>query len=240
MLPNGNLLITSSEGGRVFEVTPDRRVVWQWVPPYLPMRVIRYPEDRCPQLAALGPMDSQPVSRTDRPLWVDIELGQFAFRKDYRVATKYGLVREILHRPIGCRDLLLPVDPVIQVAYGFDDSALDGAPASASFRVSVRDLASDETRVVIEDTLPSTGEEIFRDRYVAVPGFGLRRAELCIEAWIEGEDEDGDLHRSVFMSNPRFYSRVRAQLTRKWKERRMSLQEQTLEQRQLHAIGYVQ
>lgn len=240
ILPNGNLLITSSEGGRVFEVTPDRQVVWQWVPPYLPMRVIRYPAEHCPQLAALGPMDAQPVIRTDRPLWVDIELGQFAFRDDYRVVTLYGLVREVLHEPTGCRDLLLPVDPVIQVAYGFDDSALDGAPAAASFRLSVRDLATDETRVVIEDTLSSTGDEIFRDRYVAVPGFGLKRAELCIEAWIEGESEDGDLHPSVFMSNPRFYSRVRAQLTRKWKERRMSLQEQTLEERQLRAIGYVQ
>ena len=75
---------------------------------------------------------------------------------------------------------------------------------------------------------------------MAVPGFGLKRAELCIDAWIEGESGDGDLHPSVFMTNPRFYSRVRAQLTRKWKERRMSLQEQTLEERQLRAIGYVQ
>jgi hypothetical protein len=75
---------------------------------------------------------------------------------------------------------------------------------------------------------------------VAVPGFGLKRAELCIEARVEGGDGDGRLHPSVFMSNPRFYSRVRAQLTRKWKERQMSLQEQTLQERQLRAIGYVQ
>lgn len=240
ILPNGNLLITSSEGGRVFEVTPEKRLVWQWVPPYLPMRVLRYPADFCPQLAALGSMDTQPVIRTDRPDWVDIELGQFAFRDDYRVATLYGLVREVLHRPTGCRELLLPVDPVVQVAYGFDDAALDGAPAAASFRLSVRDLASDETRVVIEDTLHPTGEEIFRDRYAAVPGFGLRRAELCIDAWIEGPGGDGDLHPAVFMTNPRFYSRVRAQLTRRWKERQTSLQEQMLEERQLRAIGYVQ
>jgi Arylsulfotransferase (ASST) len=238
VMPNGNLLITSSEGGRVFEVTPERQVVWQWVPPYLPMRVVRYPADHCPQLQSLGPMDTEPVIRNDRPRWIDIELGQFAFRNDYRVATLYGLVREVLRTPSGCRELLLPVDPVIQVAYGFDDSALDGAPASASFRLSVRELGSDQTRVVIDDTLRPTDEEIFRDRYAAVPGFGLKRAELCLEAWVEGED--GDLHPSVFMSNPRFYSRVRAQLTRKWKERRMSLQEQSLQERQLRAIGYVQ
>lgn len=240
ILPNGNLLITSSEGGRVFEVTPDRQIVWQWVPPNLPMRVVRYPADHCPQLAALGPMDPTPVIRTDRPRWVDIELGQFAFRDDYRVATLYGLVREVLHEPSGCRELLLPVDPVIQVAYGFDDSTLEGAPASASFRLIVRDLATGEERVVIDDVLESRGDEVFRDRYAAVPGFGLRRAELCIEAWAEGGSGDGDLHPSVFMSNPRFYSRVRAKLTRKWKERRISLQEQTLQERQLRALGYVQ
>ena len=30
-LPNGNLLITVSEAGYVFEVTPERKVVWSYV-----------------------------------------------------------------------------------------------------------------------------------------------------------------------------------------------------------------
>ncbi len=240
VLPNGNVLITSSEGGRVFEVTPEKQIAWQWIPPYLPMRVIRYPAVFCPQLAALGPLDSRAVNRSDRHPWVDIELGQYAFGGDYRVATLYGLVREVLLDPSGCRELLLPVDPVLQVAYGFDDTALEGAPASASFRVTVRDLATGETRVVIDDTLHPSGDEIFRDRYVAVPGFGLKRAELCIEASAGGGRGIGELHPSVFLSNPRFYSRVRAQLNRKWKESRISLQEQALQERQLRAIGYVQ
>lgn len=32
-LPNGNTLITESDGGRIFEVTPDKRIVWQFVDP---------------------------------------------------------------------------------------------------------------------------------------------------------------------------------------------------------------
>ena len=52
-LPNGNVLISSSQGGRVFEITPDREIVWQWTPPYHPMRPERYPWDHCPQLAGL-------------------------------------------------------------------------------------------------------------------------------------------------------------------------------------------
>jgi len=240
VLPNGNLLVTSSEGGRAFEITPEKEMVWEWIPPYLPMRVVRYPADHCPQLAALGPVDQQPVIRSGRQRWVDIELGQFAFRNDYRVETLYGLVREVLHEPAGCRDLLLPVDPVIQVAYGFDDSRLVGAPATASFRLTVRNLADDQTRVVINDTVSSSGDEVFHDRYVAVSGLGLKRVELCVEAWTDDRTGAKGLHRSVFMSNPRAYSRKRAKRVRGWKESRISLQEQTLQERQLRALGYVQ
>ena len=46
-------MVTSSRGGRVFEVTRDGRIVWQWTPSYLPMRDARYPYDHCPQLAKL-------------------------------------------------------------------------------------------------------------------------------------------------------------------------------------------
>jgi len=53
-LSNGNTLITSSCGQRVFEVTPDSKIVWEWVPEYAPMRPNRYPYNYCPQLKALG------------------------------------------------------------------------------------------------------------------------------------------------------------------------------------------
>jgi hypothetical protein len=238
VLPNGNLLVTSSEGGRAFEVTPDKRTVWQWIPPYLPMRAVRYAPDHCPQLAALGAPDRSPVDRDDRPQWVDIELGQFTFRKDYRVETLYGLVREVLKRPKGCAELLLPFDPVVQVAYGFDDRKLDGAPESASFRVTVQRLDGGPIRSVVDDTIDSTSPEPFRDRYVAVSGFGLQRVELCIAVATDPTAEA--LHRSVFMTNPRSYSRRRSILVRGWREERLSEQEKDLQERQLRAIGYVQ
>jgi len=243
VLPNGNLLVTSSEGGRSFELTPGKKKVWEWIPPFLPMRPIRYPIDHCPQFEALGMPNPTPVKRNDRQPWVDIELGQFSFRKDYRVATLHGLVREVLRQPTGCSELFLPVDPVVQVAYGFDDTNLDGAPMSAGFRLTVQPAGGGETRVVIDETLASDGEEIFRDRYIAVPGLGLKRVELCVEAWAEENGIEGngaELHASVFMTNPRFYSRKRATLTREWKEKRMTLQEQALQERQLRAIGYVE
>ena len=57
---------------------------------------------------------------------------------------------------------------------------------------------------------------------------------------MEGRDPDEPLHPSIFLTNPRFYSQPRAQLARQWKERRLSLQEQSLQERQLRAIGYVE
>jgi len=33
-LPNGNTLITETEGGRAFEVTSDKRIVWEFRSPY--------------------------------------------------------------------------------------------------------------------------------------------------------------------------------------------------------------
>lgn len=240
VLPNGNVLVTSSEGGRVFEISPNKEKLWEWIPPYLPMRVTRYPADYCPQLVALGPLDERPVKRTDRRRWVDVELGQFAFREDYRVETLYGLVREVLKEPAGCRELLLPPQPVIQVAYGFDDLKLDGAPDEARFLVTVRELSGDKVRTVIDGTMESGGDEVFRDQYAAVPGLGMKRVELCLAVEIPGGTEGEALHRSVFMTNPRFYSQPRAQLRRQWKDRRLSLQEQSLQERQLRAIGYVE
>ncbi len=60
-LINGNTLITSSCGGRVFEVTPRGQIVWEWAPVFSPMRPNRYPYDFCPQLKQLGKSRETPV-----------------------------------------------------------------------------------------------------------------------------------------------------------------------------------
>ena len=51
-LPNGNTLICESAGRRVFEVTPDKETVWEYVG--CGPRSYRYPYDHCPQTAGLG------------------------------------------------------------------------------------------------------------------------------------------------------------------------------------------
>src|SRR5262249_56266412 len=59
-LPNGNVLVPSTRGGRVFEVTAAGALVWEWVPPYEPVRAERVGADACPQLAAPAPRAAAP------------------------------------------------------------------------------------------------------------------------------------------------------------------------------------
>ena len=55
-LPNGNTLICESEGSRIFEVTPECEIVWEYAVEWHRIlgRAYRYPYDYCPQLKALG------------------------------------------------------------------------------------------------------------------------------------------------------------------------------------------
>jgi hypothetical protein len=54
-LPNGNTLITEAWHGRIFEVTPEKETVWEYVVPQgRANRAYRYPYDYCPQTDALG------------------------------------------------------------------------------------------------------------------------------------------------------------------------------------------
>ena len=59
-LPNGNTMITEGSGGRIFEVTTDHEIVWEYISPYFGMdnrgnnvyRAYRVPYDWVPQLDA--------------------------------------------------------------------------------------------------------------------------------------------------------------------------------------------
>jgi hypothetical protein len=60
-LPNGNTIICAGANGRVFEVTPEHEIVWEYISPYIgsPLshygvfRAHRYGPDFCPQFEQL-------------------------------------------------------------------------------------------------------------------------------------------------------------------------------------------
>ena len=60
-LPNGNVLIREADGRRIFEVTPEKEIVWEFVTETKSYRAFRIPYDYCPQLAALAKPSEVPV-----------------------------------------------------------------------------------------------------------------------------------------------------------------------------------
>lgn len=67
-LPNGNTFITEGVGGRLFEVTPEKEVVWEFISPFGPKatyiyyRGYRYPYEYVPQLPK---PDETPIPKLD-------------------------------------------------------------------------------------------------------------------------------------------------------------------------------
>ena len=68
-LPNGNTLITEGSGGRLIEVTPDHRIVWEYISPHFGQfarfnmiyRAYRLPYEWVPQLDAPKETPVEPV-----------------------------------------------------------------------------------------------------------------------------------------------------------------------------------
>ena len=63
-LKNGNTLITENFGSRIFEVTRDGEIVWEYALPAegLSVHGYRHPYDHCPQMAGLPRASEEPVA----------------------------------------------------------------------------------------------------------------------------------------------------------------------------------
>lgn len=71
-LPNGNTFITEGSDGRLFEVTPEHEIVWEYHSPYfgkqlanMVYRAYRYPYEYCPQAPKPEEKAIAPVDNTD-------------------------------------------------------------------------------------------------------------------------------------------------------------------------------
>lgn len=71
-LPNGNTFITEGSDGRLFEITPDHEIVWEYHSPYfgkqlanMVYRAYRYPYEYCPQAPKPEEKAIAPVDNTD-------------------------------------------------------------------------------------------------------------------------------------------------------------------------------
>lgn len=181
-LPNGNVLITSSRGGRTFEITRAGRVVWEWAPPFDTTRSRRYDHDHTPQLVAMGTPDLSAVRPDPGYRYIDNDVYRFArrgLRRDMRLG---GEKISVLKHNNDCRTMVLPLGAQASLAYGLDTNRLndqDHDGYSAQFRLEIRRPGSPESVVAFADTVDLSAQ-MWRTRAVDVAEFSLQSIDLCV------------------------------------------------------------
>jgi hypothetical protein len=236
LLPGNTTLIASSRGGRVFEIMPDGRFVWEWVPPFNPMRVARLPYDHCPQLAALQRSPETPVRSKNRKPHVDHDLYRFEDirRADERMIE--GREKHLLRSLDGCRELLMPVGPSLRVEFGFDKNLLEGRDLRARFQLTV--ATDGQPPETLMDVMVNTGDpELWLRRPINLKQYELQRLTMCLSTSVEGAIGDGE--QPAAWAIPSIQSR-RERLVYVDRRRRITDQERRVREQNLEALGYVE
>jgi hypothetical protein len=235
-LPGGNIFIASSHGGRVFEITPAGEIVWEWVPPHMPMRPQRLPYDYCPQLAALPrPVETEVRVEGHRRPFVDVDLYRFSLSEDFVTRVVAGNSRRLVRGDNECRELLIPPGASMWLEFGIDEERLEGRWVEARFRLTV-DTGNGVPETLLDRTLNPESVSPWRGRDLRLGRFANQLVKMCVATEAQGEMEDP--LEMVAWANPRIYSRVQ----RPFEENpeRLNKQERRLRKQQLEALGYVQ
>jgi hypothetical protein len=244
VLPNGNVLVGSSHGGRAFEITPEGRIVWQWIPPYLPMRPERYRYDHCPQMASLKRAEPGRIPSRLRHAFVDQELHNFAVSGEYEVRRINGRKRTVILPEIRCRELIVPHGSTVGLSYGLDQSRLGRSKLSARFRFTLRPVAGEEpdggeTTILHEDLVSYDSDELWRRKWIRLGPPPYRRVEMCVDVEVDGKVKADHVQKIVFVENIRIDSRDRPRLPKEFRKWKLTPQERKIQEQQLKALGYV-
>jgi len=233
-LPGGNILITSSHGGRAFEITPSGQMVWEWTPPYLPMRVQRVPLDFCPQLADMERQHEIMVDRTHGMPFIDDELFAFALAEERIDRVVNGEERRVMAVTEGCRELLIPPEAKLIVEFGLDKERVGRRKLGARFTVSLE--GEGFFSVVVDKRLTSSSAKLWGRRRVSLEGLAFRRVNMCLAVDVTGKEPGHD--GAAIWGVPRVISKI---YQHKFKNERRSLdaREEQLRRQQLEALGYV-
>ena len=233
-LPGENILITSSNGGRVFEITPGGRIVWEWAPPFNPMRLERLPSDHCPPLAALAPPDAAARRHRARRRYVDTGLYRFdrPFETEMRIVD--GKKKKLLESNNGCRQLLIPPQASVRASFGIDDGSLGNRYLKVGFRMTIEGEGG--VRLLVDETLASDAESLWLQRRAPLGAYAYEHVELCIATVVEGENDD--LGEFAMWANPVIKSKS-MRPARLQPVIQITEQERRLREQQLKALGYV-
>jgi len=234
ILPGGNRLICSSQGGRAFEVTPDGDIVWEWTPPFLPMRLERVSYDHCPQLAEMSVADPIEVRPTDDRPFVDIDLYKLGLVNDTERRDVGGKERRVMSWNTGCRKLVIPPDATLKVDFGIDEAQLRRRSVTGRFRLTIASGGPPET--LLDVMMDSASDKLWRRQTFALDELAYHGVEMCIATDAEGEAEASV---ELFLWGVPVISSSTQRPTLKAREERITDQERKLRDQQLEALGYV-
>jgi len=234
-LQGKNVLITSSHGGRVFEVNPRGRIVWEWVPPYLPMRVERVAYNYCPQLVDLPvPAESEVIPEDGHP-FVDSDLYSFDFKWQTEKKKIDGRTRRLIRSIDGCRDLRIPGGAVLRTEFGFDGERIDGRAVEARFRLTIDDHER-PPETLVDVLLDESSDPLWRRQTVSIARYAFRQVTMCIDTEVDGDFTDPE--GVVLWANPQVLSAADRE-RKAGRSQRISDQEKRLREQQLRTLGYV-
>lgn len=239
-LANGNVLFTSSESGRASEVTVGGEVVWEWVPPYLPMRVERLAFDHCPQFAGIKKFEAIEVPLVRTFPFIDLEVYAFTIPEEQESLTLHGRDWWVIPENNGCRELWLPSNAAITFDYGLNHELLGGEDITAHFTATMTSRENGVARVLLDDTVASTSDNLWRWHKESLAGLDFHKVDLCIATDYDGSVAKQDADDMIVWVKPR----IRSRDVRTYRDGRpavpMTDQEQQLKEQQLKALGYVQ
>jgi len=234
----GNTLVTSTHGGRVFEIDGDRGIVWEWVPPggFPVGRAERIPYDHCPQLAALPlPVEIRVESDSLGP-FVDSDLFNFAPRERALKEKAWGKVKWKPAIERDCKALLIPPGAVVTAEFGIDVDGLGEETLKARFRLLIAEDGGDQESM-IDASLDGGSGEVRRRERISLRSYAYKRVEMCIETEASGSVKN-PMERAVW-ALPRIRSgHQSAARPPSWAK--ISEDERLLRKRQLEALGYVE
>ena len=211
-------------------------MVWQWSPPFLPMRSLRYPRDHCPQLARLT--WSPPAAVPDeRAPFIDRELYAFLVAEQGRRLSVKGSKRKVLRNTTGCRKLVIPPEATVSFGYGLDQREIGDERMQVRFAATAREVGSESTTRLLEDVVRSDSRELWRKATASLEDYAYRSIELCLDAQIGVAARGALPARAIVWGPPKVASPYREASARR---REPTERERQLEEKQLRAIGYVQ
>lgn len=235
-LPEENFLITSSNSGRAFEITPNTKIVWEWVPPYNPMRMERLRHDHCPQLAVTAPSTVTTGARQAKEPYVDSGLYRFEFSFNTEERIVEGRRVRLIQSDRECRRLLIPPQAFVRTGFGIDREALGNRPLRARFTMTIAGDGPPST--LVDTTVDSNDTKVWIRKAIPLEDYKSEYVEMCIATELEHAEEPDDPIRRALWSNPIIDSRSQHP-PRPPSNRQLSEQERTLRDQQLKALGYI-